>query len=268
MSFAAQQTGMVDAKSFALKAALEAAGVSYSYGKRKALDDVHFSISPGSFAVLLGLNGAGKSTLFSLITRLYSLQNGTIRIFGFDVNRAPSEALRRLGAVFQPRTLDLELTVMQNLIYHAALHGMPSREAKLRATAVLDMVAMSGRADDKARNLSGGQIRRVEIARALLHAPRMLLLDEPTAGLDIKARADILRHVRELVAHEGMAVLWATHLIDEIEPEDDVVVLHEGRVLERGKAREISARAGAAGIGAAFAALTGASGGKGEPLPA
>ncbi|HET6375703.1 MAG TPA: ABC transporter ATP-binding protein, partial [Methylocella sp.] len=227
-----------------------------------------FSISPGSFAVLLGLNGAGKSTLFSLITRLYSLQSGTIRIFGFDVNRAPSEALRRLGAVFQPRTLDLDLTVMQNLIYHAALHGISAREAKLRARAVLDTVAMSGRADDKARSLSGGQIRRVEIARALLHAPRMLLLDEPTTGLDIKARADILRHVRALVAHEGIAVLWATHLIDEIEPEDDVVVLHEGKVIEKGKAWEISARAGRAGIGAAFAALTGGRAGNGEPVPA
>jgi len=124
---------------------------------------------------------------------------------------------------------------------------------------------MPGHTHDKARDLSGGQMRRVEIARALLHRPRMLLLDEPTAGLDIKARADILKHVRGLVACEGIGVLWATHLIDEIEPGDDVVVLHEGKILDHGNASEIAARAGAAGIGPAFNALTGAAGFEGEP---
>ncbi len=239
-------------------AALEAAGVSHRYGKRKALENAGFCVAQGSFSVLLGLNGAGKSTLVSLITRLFATQQGTIRIFGFDVNRAPSEALRRLGVVFQARTLDLDLTVMQNLSYHAALHGISGQERKLRAGFVLDQVAMAGRAHDKARGLSGGQMRRVEIARALLHRPRMLLLDEPTAGLDIKARADILKHVRGLVAREGIGVLWATHLIDEIEPGDDVVVLHEGKILDHGDASGIAARAGAAGIGPAFTALTGA----------
>ena len=199
-------------------AALEATGVSHRYGKRKALDNVGLSVAQGSFSVLLGLNGAGKSTLFSLITRLFATQQGTIRIFGFDVNRAPSEALRRLGVVFQARTLDLDLTVMQNLSYHAALHGISGRETKPRAAVVLNQVNMAERAREKVRTLSGGQMRRVEIARALLHRPRMLLLDEPTVGLDIKARADILQHVRGLVAREGIGVLWATHLIDEIEP--------------------------------------------------
>ena len=109
---------------------LDIAGVSHSYGKRKALDDVSFSVRQASFCVLLGLNGAGKSTLFSLITRLYAAQRGTIRIFGFDVNSAPGEALRGLGVVFQARTLDLDLTVQQNLAYHAALHGISGRESK------------------------------------------------------------------------------------------------------------------------------------------
>jgi ABC-2 type transport system ATP-binding protein len=246
-------------------AALEVAGASHSYGKRKALDNVGFSVSQGSFSVLLGLNGAGKSTLFCLITRLFATQRGTIRIFGFDVNRAPTQALRRLGVVFQARTLDLDLTVRQNLSYHAALHGISGQETKLRAALVLDQVGMPGHTHDKARDLSGGQMRRVEIARALLHRPRMLLLDEPTAGLDIKARADILKHVRGLVAREDIGVLWATHLIDEIEPDDNVVVLHEGKVLDRGNASEIAARAGTAGIGPAFNALTGAAGFEGEP---
>ncbi|MGQ0443798.1 MAG: ABC transporter ATP-binding protein [Beijerinckiaceae bacterium] len=243
-----------------ISAALEIAGVSHSYGKRKALDDVSFSVGAARFCVLLGLNGAGKSTLFCLITRLFATQQGTIRIFGFDVNRTPSGALRRLGVVFQARTLDLDLTVMQNLCYHAALHGISGQEAKSRAGFVLDQVKMADRAREKVRALSGGQMRRVEIARALLHRPRMLLLDEPTVGLDIKARADILRHVRDLVAREGIGVLWATHLIDEIEQGDDVAVLHEGKILDHGKASEIAARAGAAGIGPAFSALTAAAG--------
>ncbi|MGH6820277.1 MAG: ATP-binding cassette domain-containing protein, partial [Methylocella sp.] len=146
-----------------------------------------------------------------------------------------------------------------------ALHGISGQETRLRADFVLETVAMAGRAHDKARDLSGGQMRRVEIARALLHRPRMLLLDEPTSGLDIKARADILDHVRGLVAREGIGVLWATHLIDEIEPGDDVVVLHKGKILDHGNASEIAARAGAAGIGRAFNVLTSAAGFEGEP---
>ncbi len=265
MSFPTPDPEAASNRGASLPSALEVAGVSHSYGKRKALENVGFSVAQGGFGVLLGLNGAGKSTLFCLITRLFATQRGTIRIFGFDVNRAPREALRRLGVVFQSRTLDLDLTVSQNLSYHAALHGISKQEAKFRAGFVLDQVAMAGRAHDKARDLSGGQMRRVEIARVLLHRPRMLLLDEPTAGLDIKARAGILKHVRGLVAREGIGVLWATHLIDEIEPSDDVIVLHEGNILDHGNASEIATRAGAAGIGPAFNTLLSAAGFEGEP---
>ncbi len=239
-------------------AALEVAGVSHFYGKRKALDNVSFVVEPGSFTVLLGLNGAGKSTLFSLITRLYATRSGTIRIFGYDVSRETGEALRRLGVVFQPRTLDLELTIMQNLIYHAALHGIGRREAKLRARAVLARAGLAERASDRVRDLSGGYIRRVEIARAFLHRPDLLLLDEPTVGLDVKARADIIAQVRGLVASEGIGVLWTTHLIDEIAKTDSVVILHEGKVREKGLATEILARTGAPDMRTAFVKVTGA----------
>ena len=190
-------------------------GVSHRYGARAALIDVTFSVAPSRFTVLLGLNGAGKSTLFSLITRLYAIQRGHIRIFGHDVVRTSSEALRAVGVVFQPRTLDLDLSVVQNLIYHAALHGIGKRQARARANELLESIALSQRAHDKVRNLSGGQMRQVEIARALLHRPRLLLLDEPTVGLDIKSRAAILGHVHKMVG-EGVSVLWATHLIDEV----------------------------------------------------
>jgi ABC-2 type transport system ATP-binding protein len=237
-------------------AALSVDGLSHSYGARKALDDVLFAVKPASFVALLGLNGAGKSTLFSLVTRLYAVRAGRIRIFGHDVERRPGAALRLLGVVFQPRTLDLDLSVLQNLTYHAALHGIAAREARVRAHEVLAQIALTERVNDKVRDLSGGQMRRVEIARALLHRPRLLILDEPTVGLDIKARAAILQHVRMLVKQEGVTIVWATHLVDEVANDDDLIVLHRGRILTQGRVSDIVAHAGAEGVGAAFTHLT------------
>jgi ABC-2 type transport system ATP-binding protein len=241
-----------------MTAALSVRHVSHAYGIRKALDDVGFAVAPGSFTVLLGLNGAGKSTLFSLITRLYAARNGEIEIFGHNVMREPSAALRQLGVVFQARTLDLDLSVTQNLVYHAALHGIGPFAAQRLGQAALARAGLADRANDKSRSLSGGQMRRVEIARALLNAPRLLLLDEPTVGLDIKARADILALVRSLVREQRLGVLWTTHLVDEIEDDDQVVILHEGRILATGGAAEIVASRSAADIGEAFARITGA----------
>jgi ABC-2 type transport system ATP-binding protein len=235
--------------------ALAISGVSHFYGRRKALDDVTFAIAPATFTVLLGLNGAGKTTLFSLVTRLFATRQGTIRIFGHDVAAQPGAALRVLGVVFQPRTLDLDLSVMQNLMFHAALHGIGAREARGRAHAVLDEIELAARADDKVRELSGGQVRRVEIARALLHRPRLLVLDEPTVGLDINARAAMLAHVRSLVS-AGVAVLWATHLVDEVADGDDVVILHEGRVRAHGPVAGILKDTAAPDIRAAFTQMT------------
>jgi ABC-2 type transport system ATP-binding protein len=236
--------------------ALEIEHVSHRYGARQALSDVSLAVAPASFTVLLGLNGAGKSTLFSLITRLYATQAGHIRIFGHDMRQQPGEALRLLGIVFQSRALDPDLSVMRNLAYHAALHGIGTRQASERATQVLARVSLADRAKEVVRNLSGGQMRRVEIARALLHRPKLLLLDEPTVGLDIRARADILDHVRQLLLEERIGVLWATHLIDEVDSGDDVVVLHTGRVLASGPVAKILAETGTADIRAAFSKLT------------
>src|SRR5262245_38833265 len=238
--------------------ALAIEGVSHSYGPRRALNDVTFAMAPATFTVLLGLNGAGKSTLFSLVTRLFATQRGAIRIFGHDVASEPGEALRILGVVFQARTLDLDLSVMQNLTYHAALHGIGKREARTRAADGLARIGLADRTHDKVRDLSGGQMRRVEIARALLHRPRLLVLDEPTVGLDIKARADILAHVRGLVAQEGVCVLWATHLVDEIADTDDLIVLHQGKMLAHGPVAQVLAQSGEPTVRAAFTRLTAA----------
>lgn len=238
-------------------AALSIEGVSHFYGARQALDDVSFNVAPATFSALLGLNGAGKSSLFSVVTRLFGVQAGNVRIFDHDIRRDPGEALRVLGVVFQPRTLDLDLSVTQNLVYHAALHGIGRREALSRACEELARIGLADRAGDKVRNLSGGQMRRLEIARALLHRPRLLLLDEATVGLDVKARDDILRYVRRLVTDEGISVLWATHLFDEITLSDDLVVLHHGRVLAHGQAARIVAETRARDVHSAFMCLTG-----------
>lgn len=237
--------------------ALEVAGVSHAFGARRALDDVSLVVPPGAFVALLGPNGAGKTTLFNLITRLYSNVSGAIRVCGFDVRRTPTPALARLGVVFQSRAIDGDLSLAQNLAYHAALHGIGRREARGRTAALLTRVGLAERAGDKVRTLSGGQMRRVEIVRAMLHSPRLLLLDEPTVGLDVDARRAIVAEVRALVRDEGVGVLWATHLIDEIEPEDRVVVLHRGRVRAAGSAGDIVAAGGAADLTAAFVVLTG-----------
>lgn len=237
--------------------ALLVGGVSHSFGEKQALDGVSLTVPQGVFTVLLGLNGAGKSTLFSLITRLYDNVSGEIRILGHDVRRNPTLALQRLGVVFQSRTLDQDLTLAQNLRYHAALHGIGSAEARERSRDALETVALADRAGERVRNLSGGQARRVEIARALLHKPSLLLLDEPTVGLDIGSRESVVAIVRSLVDTRGLGVLWATHLIDEIAATDRVVLLHRGKVLFNGTVPEMLDQAGEPDLRRAFRKLTG-----------
>jgi ABC-2 type transport system ATP-binding protein len=236
--------------------ALSVEGVSHAYGARRVLDTVSLTVPQGQFSAVLGLNGAGKTTLLSLITRLFDTQSGSISVLGHRIDREPGEALRRLGVVFQARTLDLDLSVMDNLLFHAALHGIGGREARRRATSALTDVGMADRLKDKARNLSGGQMRRVEIARSLLHGPTLLVLDEPTVGLDVASKQTIVSHVRRLVRERGVGVLWTTHLLDEIEPDDYILVLHCGKSLARGVVSDIVAASGTDSLRAAFAALT------------
>ncbi len=239
-------------------AALAVSGLSHAFGDRNVLRDVSFSVRPGDFTVLLGLNGAGKTTLFALITRLFHSRSGSVAVFGRDIRREPSAALARMGVVFQQSTLDLDLTVAQNMAYHAALHGMAGWRARALAEAELGRTGLSARAHDRARLLSGGQRRRVELARALLHQPGLLLLDEPTVGLDIESRRSLLAHVRTLCADRGLGVLWATHLIDEADENARVIVLHKGVVLADGRVPDVVAASGAADLRGAFDTLTAA----------
>lgn len=238
-------------------AALAVKGVSHAFGDKRVLDDVSLTVPQGAFVVLLGLNGAGKSTLFSLVTRLYDNVSGEITIRGFDVRRKPSQALQKLGVVFQSRTLDSDLTLLQNLKYHAALHGFQGRDAAERAAHALEVVGLADRSGEKVRALSGGQARRVEIARSLMHRPDLLLLDEATVGLDIGSRESVVKIVRELVANQGLGVLWATHLMDEVKPGDFVVVLHKGRVLFSGATPDFLKSTGKTTVSEAFRAITG-----------
>jgi ABC-2 type transport system ATP-binding protein len=237
--------------------ALVVSDVSHSFGDRKVLDRVSLTVQQGGFVVLLGLNGAGKSTLFSLITRLYDNVTGEIFIRGFDVRRRPSQALQRLGVVFQSRTLDVDLSLMQNLKYHAALHGFSGRDATRRAEQALELVGLADRANEKVRALSGGQLRRVEIARSMMHHPDLLLLDEATVGLDLGSRESVVKIVRDLVAKDRLGVLWATHLMDEVVATDHVVILHKGVVLYNGPVPQLLTLTGTSSVREAFRTVTG-----------
>lgn len=213
--------------------------LSYSYGGKPALSDVSFHVPQGRFCALLGPNGAGKSTLFSLLTRLFTAPSGRIEIAGADMARAPRKALKQMGVVFQQPTLDLDLSVQRNLSYFAALHGLAGREAQRRIDHALERLEMSERRAETARTLNGGHRRRLEIARCLIHRPRVLLLDEPTVGLDAATRRAITDHVHALSRDEGITVLWATHLADEIDDSDQLLVLHRGQILQDGQTQTL-----------------------------
>ncbi len=210
----------------------------FEYGAKTALDSVSMDVAPGTFCALLGPNGAGKSTLIALLTRLLVAPRGHISVAGHDLRHAPRAALANLGVVFQQPTLDLNLTVRQNLAYFAALHGIPKRNTQKRIDAALDRLNMRERSHEKARNLNGGHRRRMELARALLHDPKVLLLDEPTVGLDAAARQSITAHVHDL-ADQGLCVLWTTHLTDEVRDTDQLLVLHHGQILAQGTTKNL-----------------------------
>jgi ABC-2 type transport system ATP-binding protein len=232
-------------------------GVSKSYGAVRALDDVTLAVLPGEFVALLGPNGAGKTTLFQLLTGLFVPDRGRITIDGLDIRRRLTTALARIGVVFQQPTLDLDLTVDANLRFHARLHGLGRRRAAARIREELSRVGLADQGPRPCRALSGGTRRKVELARALLHEPRVLLMDEPTVGLDPASRRALLDDVPALCQTRGLGVLWATHLTDEAERAARVLVLHRGRLLSDGTPDELRQKTGKATLADAFLELTG-----------
>jgi ABC-2 type transport system ATP-binding protein len=238
--------------------ALRVRDVTFSYGTTPALTAVSLNVRSGDICFLLGPNGAGKTTLFSLISRLLACQAGDIDIAGQTLQRRGSQALADVGIVFQQPTLDLDLSVRQNLRYFAALRGLRKADADPRILEELTRIGIAERVDERVRALNGGHRRRVEIVRALMFRPKLLLLDEPTVGLDAQTRRALVRFVHAEARQRGLAVLWATHLLDEAESDDDLVMLAGGRVVASGKVSAVLASAGASTLEGAFTMLAGA----------
>lgn len=210
--------------------ALQAQGLHKRYGRTEALKGVDIALQAGRFHVLLGPNGAGKSTLLQLLTGLFNPDQGQIEVCGVPMAQQPAQALARLGVVFQHSALDLDLSVRTNLLFHTDLHGLPRREAMARIEALLPTLGLDDQLQATVRTLSGGNRRKVELVRALLHRPAVLLMDEATVGLDPGSRQQLLHTVHRLCREQGTAVLWATHLLEEAEGADHLLLLARGEL--------------------------------------
>ena len=209
---------------------LTAKGLCKAYAGKPALMDVSIDLAPGTLTALLGPNGAGKSTLLQLLTGLFNPDQGQVVVSGHAMNTHPARALASLGVVFQQSALDLDLSVRANLLSHSDLHGMPRSAAKQQMDRLLHAMGLADHAATVTRQLSGGNRRKVELVRALMHRPKVLLMDEATVGLDPASRQQLLATVCNLCQTEGLAVLWATHLIDEVKAANRLLLLHKGRV--------------------------------------
>ena len=219
---------------------IEISEISHNFGQKRVLDQINLSIKKGAFCALLGPNGAGKSTLFSALTRLLIPTQGVIKIHGNDIHKSPRPALSNIGVVFQQQTMDLDLTVFQNLRYFGKLQGMSGRDLNQRIDQVLTLLNMAERSHEVVRTLNGGHRRRAEIARSLIHDPKVLLLDEATVGLDPETRKSITDDMHKIAQTKGKTILWATHLCDEVGDDDQLVILHNGKILRNGQAHEIA----------------------------
>ena len=235
---------------------LRVTSICKSFGRRKALDCVSLHVGAGEFVALLGPNGAGKTTLFQILSGLFIADDGCAVIGDADISKTPIAALAQLGVVFQQPALDLDLSVTANLQFQTDLHGIARIDAKQRIAACLSRFGLTERANDTARVLSGGNRRKVELARALLTRPKLLLMDEATVGIDPASRVQIIADVKALCHEQNMAVLWATHLVDEAEGADRIVVMAKGGVQFDGLSAQLIANQQCETLTDAFLALT------------
>lgn len=235
---------------------LSVQSVSKSYGSVAALQTISFNLAAGFYA-LLGPNGAGKSTLFQVLTGLFAPDQGEIVLNGLNIKHNLPAALAQMGVVFQQPALDLDLSVQTNLNFHGKLHGLSNSNIKARSQAVLAQLALTELANQTCRRLSGGNRRKVELARALMTEPQLLLMDEATVGLDPASRASLLTYVHQLCDQQKLCVLWATHLIDEAENAQQVLVLHKGKLLAQASPAQLIAQTATSSLLEAFFQLSG-----------
>lgn len=235
---------------------LEVRKLTKRYGERAALNGLTLAIPAGQFVALLGPNGAGKSTLFQVLTGLFVADEGEVSVAGQSLRHSAVQALKHIGVVFQQMSLDLDLSVRRNLQFHADLHGLARSVAKERIAQGCEALGTTADLDRPVRELSGGNRRKVELVRALLHRPAVLLMDEPTVGLDPKSRRDLLAAVRTDVTTRQTSVLWATHLVEEAEAADRVLVLHKGQLLADGTPASVPEQLGGTGLEEAFIRAT------------
>lgn len=235
---------------------LKVKGLTQRYGPRVALDALTLSVARGGFVVLLGPNGAGKSTLFQVLTGLFGADEGDVEIAGISMRTDARLALAHIGVVFQQQSLDLDLSVARNLQFHADLQGLPQHRARERIAFEAARFGLQADMQRSVRELSGGNRRKVELVRALLHLPDLLLMDEATVGLDPKSRRELIDGLQQEVRERGVTVLWATHLVSEADHADRVLVLHRGRLLAEGPPAEVTAALGGPTLEAAFLSAT------------
>ncbi len=247
---------------------LTIAHLSKSYGRHRALDDLNVQLPAGQFCALLGPNGAGKSTLFQLLSGLFKPDEGTIHVDGISMQQHPARALARIGVVFQQLALDLDLSTRHNLLFHADLHGLDRRFTLERIENLSERLGLHSDLDRKTRELSGGQRRKVELARALLHQPALLLMDEATVGLDPQSRRDLMLTVREETHARRCCVLWATHWVEEAVQADRVLLLHHGHLIADGTPTQVTETLGHETLEQGFIARTHPSESNGGPLAA
>lgn len=218
--------------------------LTHNYGNRQALDNLSFAVHPAEIFGLLGPNGSGKTTLFRILSTLMVPTGGSARILGFDAAREPNKVRQQTGIVFQAKSVDLKLTVAENLKHQGHLYGLSGQQLKARIKEVLGRVGLSDRAGEYVESLSGGMQRRVELAKGLIHSPSVLLLDEPSTGLDPGARRDLWQYLRMLRDEEGVSILVTTHLMEEAEHCDRLAILNEGKLVALGSPLELKSSIG------------------------